>query len=111
LPRLTQIIAILANPISPTINLETVEAGWRLYRFYAENTVRIISGLHKTVETGIPTELDNLYNILPYEFTMAEAEIYCTKVNLNTRKFKSSLRRKDFASLFERVEHGKYRKK
>lgn len=111
LPRLTQIIAILANPISPTINLETVEAGWRLYRFYAENTVRIISGLHKTVETGIPTELDNLYNVLPYEFTMAEAEICCTKVNLNTRKFKSSLRRKDFAALFERVEHGKYRKK
>lgn len=111
LPRLTQVIAILANPTNPRIDIETVEAGWRLYRYYAENTVRIISSLHKTVETGIPEELDNLYNVLPQEFTLSESETFCKKVNLNPKKFRSSLRRKDFAALFERVEHGKYRKK
>jgi hypothetical protein len=111
LPRLTQVIAILNNPINPIIDLQTVELGWKLYRYYAENTVRIISSLHKTVETGIPQELDNLYNALPIEFSHTEAEIVCKKVNLNERKFRSALRRKDFSNLFDKTEHGKYRKK
>lgn len=110
-PRLTQVIAILRSPLNPVIDEPTVELGWRLYRYYAENTVRIISSLYKTVETGIPAELDNLYHVLPDEFTHSDAEMACKKVNLNPGKFKSAMRRKDFKLLFEKIEHGKYRKK
>ena len=110
LPRLTQVIAIMNNPINPVIDYNTVELGWKLYRYYAENTVRIISNLFSTVETGIPTELDNLYHALPDEFTYQEAEIICKRVNLNEKKFRNSLRRKDFGKLFTKIEHGKYKK-
>lgn len=110
-PRLTQIIAIMNNCRKPIIDSQTVELGWRLYRYYAENTVRIITSLHRTVETGISDELNNLYNALPNEFSHADAEIVCKKINLNERKFRSALRRKDFNALFEKIEHGKYRKK
>ena len=110
LPWLTQVIAIMNNPINPVIDLNTVEMGWKLYRYYAENTVRIISNLFSTVETGIPTELDNLYHALPDEFTYQEAEIICKRVNLNEKKFRNSLRRKDFGKLFTKIEHGKYKK-
>ena len=109
-PRLTQIIAILNNPLKPEINGITIELGWKLYRYYAESTVNIIKSLYNTVETGLPSELDSLYQSLPDEFTYKEAEEICKKINLSDKKFRTSLRRKDFKALFEKIEHGKYKK-
>ena len=110
LPRLTQIIAIINNPYKPIIDENTIELGWRLYRYHAQSTVNILKNLHKTVETGLPTELDNLYNALPNEFTSKEAIEVCKKINLSDQKFKSSLRQKIFGSMFVKIDHGKYKK-
>ena len=109
-PRLTQIIAIINNPINPIIDENTIELGWQLYRYHAQSTVNILKNLHKTVETGLPLELDNLYNSLPFEFTYADAEQICKKINLPDKKFRTALRRKDFKILFTKTDHGKYKK-
>jgi hypothetical protein len=109
-PRLTQIIAIINNPINPIIDENTIELGWQLYRYHAQSTVNILKNLHKTVETGLPLELDNLYNSLPFEFTYSEAEQVCKKINLPDKKFRTALRRKDFKILFTKTDHGKYKK-
>jgi hypothetical protein len=110
LPRLTQVIAILNNPKDPVIDLQTVELGWKLYRYYAENTVRIISSLYNEVETGLPPDLEMLWERLPNEFTYKEAEDLCKRIGLNEKRFRRSLRRKDFGKLFKKQEHGKYLK-
>ena len=52
LPRLTQLIAIIKNPKQPIVDINTVELGYRLYRYHAQSTVKILRNLHKTVETG-----------------------------------------------------------
>ena len=109
-PRLTQIVAIIHNPTKPVINGLIIELGWKLYRYYAESTVNIIKSLHNQVETGLPNELQNLYDLLPDEFTYKESEEFCEKVNLKKNRFKVSLRRKDFGKLFSKTEHGKYKK-
>jgi len=107
-PRLTQVIAILNNPIKPVIDENIVELGWKLYRYYAENTVRIISSLYNEVETGLPPDLEMLWERLPNEFTYKEAEDLCKRIGLNEKRFRRSLRRKDFGKLFKKQEHGKY---
>ena len=110
LPRLTQLIAIINNPKQPIVDVNTVELGYQLYRYHAQSTVRILRSLHKTVETGLPLELDNLYSALPEEFSYKEAKEICAKINLPDDKFKSSIRRKDFSKLFVKTTHGKYKK-
>lgn len=110
LPRLIQVIAILNNPYTPIITTETVELGWKLYRYYSESTVNIIKGLHNEVETGLPADLELLYENLPNEFGYKEAEIVCKKLGMNEKRFRISLRRKDFVKLFTKLEHGKYKK-
>jgi len=110
LPRLTQLIAIINNHKTPYIDESIVELGYKLYRYHAQSTVRILRSLHKTVETGLPLELDNLYTALPEEFSYKEAKEVCAKINLPDDKFKSSIRRKDFSKLFVKTQHGKYKK-
>lgn len=110
LPRLTQLIAIINNPKTPYIDESIVELGYKLYRYHAQATVKILRALHKTVETGLPLELDNLYTALPEEFTYKEAEETCKKINLPDKRFRTALRRKDFKHLFVKNEHGKYKK-
>lgn len=110
LPRLTQLIAIINNPKQPIVDVNTVELGYQLYRYHAQSTVRILRSLHKTVETGLPLELDNLYSALPEEFTYSEAEEICKKINLPDKRFRTALRRKDFKNLFVKKEQGKYKK-
>lgn len=110
LPRLIQVIAIINNPTNPLIDDNIIELGWKLYRYYAESTVKIIKSLHKSVEVGLPIDLDNLYSALPNEFNYKEAESVCKKINLPDRKFRSSLRRKDFKVLFTKIDHGRYKK-
>ncbi len=110
-PRLVQVLAILYKPNSPEITEDLVHKAWTLYKFYAGETIRIISGLHGEIETGLPKELERLYQALPESFTRKEAVEICKRNNINERRFDVSMRRKDFAGLFLKLEHGSYKKR
>jgi hypothetical protein len=71
----------------------------------------MISKLFDTAETGLPTELNNLFIALPDEFSKKDAVETCKRINLPARKFDSAMRNKDFAMLFNKLGHGKYTKK
>ena len=109
--RLTQVIAILDNPMNPIITKDIVKISQRLYKYYTDTTIRLISKLFDVAETGLPTELNNLFQALPDEFTKKEAVETCKRINLPARKFETAMRNKEFASLFNRLNHGKYTKK
>ena len=108
LPRLIQILAILYDNVRPVITEDIVHYGWELYKYYSESTVRIIGSLHNEIDTGLPKNLELLYQTLPEEFTRKEASEICTRLNLTERRFDVSIRRKDFGSLFRKVGQGKY---
>ena len=110
IPRLTQLIAIIKQPLQPIIYEEVVELGQRLFRFYSNSTVSIISKIFMEADTGLPNELELLYNALPDSFTNKQAEETCIKLNLIDKKFRIALRRKDFGKLFRKVKHGEYTK-
>lgn len=107
-PRLTQILGILHNHKNPEITVDIVHKGWELYRFYADSTIRIIGSLSSQLETGLPTDLELLYQTLPDEFTRKDAADICKRLNLPARRFDTAIRRKDFCGLFRRVGQGKY---
>jgi len=109
-PRLIQILAIMHDPKSPIITEDTVHHGWTLYRYYATSTINIISKLHGEIETGLPNDLELLYQSLPDEFTRKEAVDVCVRINEKDRRFDVAMRRKDFSSLFRKEGQGKYRK-
>ncbi len=111
LPRLIQVIAIIHNPAAPVISQDVVHKGWQIYRYFANSTIKVISGLHGELETGLPTDLELLFQSLPDIFTTEESIEVCTRLNLNPRRFSRSLRRKDFAPLFQKIGHGKYQKR
>jgi hypothetical protein len=108
LPRLIQVLAILHDNVRPVITEQIVHYGWELYKYYSESTVRIIGSLHSEIDTGLPKELELLYQTLPEEFTRKEASETCIRLNLTDRRFDVSIRRKDFGSLFRKVGQGKY---
>lgn len=110
LPRLIQILSIIYNHTGPTITEDLVHKGYELYRYYADSTIKIISGLNGEIETGLPTDLELLYQTLPDEFTRKEASDACIRINLKERRFDISIRRKDFGKLFQKVGQGKYKK-
>jgi hypothetical protein len=110
IPRLTQLIAIINQPLQPIVNEQVVELGQQLFKFYANSTVSIISKIFVEADTGLPNVLETLYNALPDIFTYKQAEEICVKLNLSDQKFKVSLRRKDFGKLFKKIKHGEYQK-
>jgi len=110
IPRLTQLIAIIQNPLQPLVDVTVVELGQKLFNFYANSTISILSRLHSEVDNGLPSELENLYSALPEVFTLKQAEETCIKINLKPSKFRASLRRKDFQKLFKKIAHGEYQK-
>jgi hypothetical protein len=110
IPRLTQLIAIINQPLQPIVTEEVVELGQQLFRFYSNSTVSIISKIFMEADTGLPNELELLYNALPETFTYKQAEETCIKLNLPDGKFRIALRRKDFGKLFRKVKHGEYTK-
>ena len=109
-PRLCQILSILHNHLNPVITDDIVHKGWTLYRYYAESTIRIIASLSGEIETGLPGDLELLYQTLPEDFTRAEAAAICLRLNLKERRFDVSIRRKDFGKLFTKTGQGQYRK-
>lgn len=66
--------------------------------------------LNGEIETGLPQDLELLYQTLPDEFTRAEAAATCVRINLKERRFDISIRRKDFGKLFQKTGQGKYKK-
>lgn len=110
-PRLCQILAIIQDYTGPVITDSVVRDAWTLYRYYAESTIKIISSLCGEIETGLPADLELLYQTLPDEFTRAEAAAVCIRLNLKERRFETSIRRNDFRKLFIKMDHGKYRKR
>src|SRR5205814_1472122 len=92
-PRLVQILAILYNAEMPVITDDIVHKGWQLYKFYACETIRVISGLHGEIETGLPNDLELLYQALPENFTSKDAKEVCERINLSPRRFEVSIRR------------------
>lgn len=109
-PRLVQILSIINDHTGPKITSDVVHNGWTLYRYYAESTINIIASLNGEIETGLPVDLELLYQTLPEEFTSEEAMAICKRLNLKERRFQISIRRKDFAPLFRKIGHGKYQK-
>lgn len=109
-PRLCHLVAIISNQQNPIITTDVVTKSWELYRFYAESTLKIISKIKAEVDSGMPAELQLLYNTLPLKFTIQQAEEICAMLNLRHSKFKESMRRKDFGSLFKRITLGNYEK-
>lgn len=109
-PRLCQLIAILNNPNKPEITEQYVHLAWQLYKYYANSTIRIIMKMQGESETGLSEELELLYQALPLVFKFKDAEETCIRLNLKPKKFKNSLRNKNFEKLFIRKEHGIYAK-
>lgn len=110
LPRLIQILSIIYNHTGPTITEEIVHKGYKLYRYYAESTIKIIANLNCEIETGLPGDLELLFQTLPDEFSRKEAAEICTRINLKERRFDISIRRKDFSKLFQKIGQGRYKK-
>jgi len=109
-PRLVQLLAIINNPTTPTINVKVVEDAYTLYKYFAQSTMKIISKLTDEIDTGLPTSLELLYQSLPETFTRKEAQAICKRINIDERKFEVSMRRKDFKALFRKIEYGVYQK-
>lgn len=109
-PRFCQIIAIIHSPFAPHIDAEIVHKAFRLYKWYASQTINIISRLSEEIATGLPAELELLYKSLPDSFTHEQAVETCIKLNLKDRRFDSAMRRKDFKTLFRKVKQGIYEK-
>jgi len=109
-PRFCQIISIIHAPFAPHIDSEVVHKAYRLYKWYASQTINIISRLSEEITTGLPAELELLFKSLPDSFTHEQAVETCIKLNLKDRRFDSAMRRKDFKTLFKKVKQGQYEK-
>jgi len=109
-PRLVQILAIINDPKMPVITKKIVEDAHTLYKYFAKSTMGIIAKISEEINTGLPEELELLYNGLPETFVKKDADEVCLRLNLDKRRFEIAMRRKDFKVLFRKIEHGVYQK-
>lgn len=109
-PRLVQLLAIITNPRTPVINNKIVNDSYKLYKYFAKSTMKIIGKLSEEIDTGLPNQLELIYQALPETFTRKEAVEVCKRLNLSDQKFETSMRRKDFKTLFRKIEYGVYQK-
>ncbi|MFZ9455702.1 MAG: DUF3987 domain-containing protein, partial [Bacteroidia bacterium] len=110
-PRLCQILAIIHDMVAPVITPEIVQKGWTLYRYYAENTIRIIGNITSEINLGLPKEDQEFYDLLPNEFTNKQAKELCKLHGLPLRKFEICMKKESFAKQFDQVKRGTYAKK
>jgi hypothetical protein len=110
LPRLAQVVAIVNNPKQPFINSQIMGFAFRIYRYFQQSSIQAMTKIKTETESGLPTDLENLYKMLPDEFNAKEAAEICHKLGLNNRRFEVSVRKKDFGALFRKMGHGKYQK-
>jgi hypothetical protein len=110
-PRLCQILAIIHDMVAPVITPEIVQKGWTLYRYYAENTIRIIGNITSEINLGLPKEDQEFYDLLPNEFTNKQAKELCKLHGLPLRKFEICMKKESFAKQFDQIKRGTYAKK
>jgi hypothetical protein len=110
LPRLAQVLAIMNNPQNPYIDAQVMHDAFKLYRYFQASSMDAIMGMKTEIDTGLPAELQNLYDLLPEHFTSMEAKDICTRLGLNPRRFEVSIRNKDFERLFKKTGRGTYAK-
>jgi hypothetical protein len=102
------VLSIMYNPDFPVIRPDIVHKAFNLYRYYQQSSIEAITGMKNEADTGLPAELDNLYKLLPDEFTRGNAAAICLSLGLNERKFDNSLRNKGFGALFKKIGNGRY---
>ena len=108
LMRVTQILAIIHNTGHPVINATIMQYGLDLFNYYYGTAERFIVGSLEDAETGLPKELNLLYNGLPDTFKSEDAVKVCERLNLPHRRFETAMRRKDFKQLFKKQAQGIY---
>ena len=109
-PRLVQILAIINDPKLPVITKKVVDDAHCLYKYFAKSTMGIIAKISEEIDTGLPSELELIYQGLPETFARKDAVEVCKRLNLSESKFETSMRRKDFKALFRKIEYGVYQK-
>ena len=109
-PRLCMVLSIMHNPDFPVIRPDIVHKAFNLYRYYQQSSIEAITGMKNEADTGLPAELDNLYKLLPDEFTRGNAAAICLSLGMNERRFDTAMRKKDFMALFKRTGQGRYLK-
>lgn len=109
-PRLVQILAIINDPKMPVITKKVVDDAHTLYKYFAKSTLGIISKISEEIDTGLPSDLELIYQGLPETFARKDAVEVCKRLNLSESKFETSMRRKDFKALFRKIEYGVYQK-
>jgi hypothetical protein len=102
------VLSIMFNPENPILRPDIVHKAFDLYRYYQQSSISAITGMKIEADTGLPPELNNLYKLLPDEFTRANAAAICVSLGLNERRFDTALRKKDFMDLFKRTGQGRY---
>lgn len=109
LPRLCQVLAILYRPDMPFVDEVIVDKAFELYRYFQLSSVNAITKIKTEADSGLPVDLDNLLQMLPDEFTRAEARNTCLRLGLNERRFDLAVAgHKAFKELFRKSGHGKY---
>ena len=109
-PRLVQILAIINDPKMPVITKKVVDDAHCLYKYFAKSTMGIIAKISEEIDTGLPSELELIYQGLPETFARKDAVEVCKMLNLSDQKFETAMRRKDFKALFRKIEYGVYQK-
>lgn len=109
-PRLVQILAIINDPKMPVITKKIVDDSHCLYKYFAKSTMGIIAKISEEINTGLPNELELIYQGLPETFERKDAVDVCKRLNLSDQKFETAMRRKDFKELFKKIKYGTYQK-
>jgi hypothetical protein len=109
-PRLVQILAIINDPKMPVITKKVIDDAHCLYKYFAKSTMGIIAKISEEIDTGLPSELELIYQGLPEIFKRSDAVEVCKRLNLSDQKFETAMRRKDFKALFRKIEYGVYQK-
>lgn len=109
-PRLVQILAIINDPKMPVITKKVVDDAHCLYKYFAKSTLGIIAKISEEINTGLPNELELIYQALPEIFERKDAVEVCKRLNLSEQKFETAMRRKDFKGLFKKIKYGTYQK-
>jgi len=109
-PRLVQILAIINDPKLPVITKKVVDNAHTLYKYFAKSTMNTIAKISQEIDTGLPTDLELIYQALPETFERKDAVEVCKRLNLSEQKFETSMRRKDFKELFRKIKYGTYQK-
>lgn len=109
--RLALVLAIIDNHTGPVVSKENVENAYKLYKFFKNNSRRILLKLNNSANTGLTeSELELLEGLPDQEFTTEQAEQVCVSLGLNLQFFKTSYHRKYKNKFIKSAKRGLYEK-